>query len=70
MPANDLITAWTLEKTKSRAVASAWLNEQVAKYPGNRIVKWCEQVFENRPVDITAGTNAEVRIIQRLIQIQ
>ena len=70
LPANDLITAWTLEKTKSRAVASAWLNEQVAKYPGNRIVKWCEQVFENRPVDITAGTNAEVRIIQRLIQIQ
>jgi len=69
LPANDLVTAWAIEKLSGKQKATAWLNLQVKQYADNQIVMWCKQTFEHRAA--TSITNdAEVRVLQRLMQLR
>lgn len=70
LPANDLITALGLEKTKSQQEAINWLNARVLKYPSNKIIKWCRQVFATGTFDMTNINNSEARIIKSLSLIR
>ncbi len=70
LPANELITAWAMEKLTSRAEATEWLQQEVKKYPSNQIIEWCLQIFENGQSGITVKNNLGVRLIEELEKIK
>lgn len=70
LPANNLVTAWTLTKLKSKAAASAWLNEQVKQYPDDPILQWCKQVFENKQPTGSSINDPGVRLLNRLMSLK
>ena len=70
LPANEILTAWAMEKLASKAEASEWLQQEVKKYPDNKIIKWCWQIFENGHSDIDVANNSGVRLITELEKIK
>ena len=70
LPANDLVTAWAMEKLENRTAASNWLNKQVNKYPGNKIILWCRQAFENPSQAIMHVENPAVTLVQQVSNLQ
>jgi hypothetical protein len=68
LPANHLVTAWAMEKLDGREAAIKWLNAQVEQYPGSKIIQWCKQVFEHKDTANADTSDAEVRIIERLLK--
>ncbi|KAA9036286.1 DUF5107 domain-containing protein [Ginsengibacter hankyongi] len=69
-PANELVTAWALEKIQSTTKAAEWLQEEVKKYPGNKIIQWCLQVFNDEKAGTADNTDSGTRLIERLINLQ
>ena len=70
LPANDLITAWAVEKLKSKAEADKWMNEQALQYDNDKMVKWSQSVFDGNTVEGRDTDNAEVRMLQYLIRLK
>ncbi len=70
LPANHLVTAWAMEKLNGKPEAMKWLNAEVKQYPDNKILEWCKQVFENQHPAKADTTDAEVRILIRLMQLK
>ena len=68
--ANKLVTAWALEKLKSKTTADEWLQEEVTKYPGNKIIQWCRQVFNGEKAGIPDTTDSGTRLIESLTNLQ
>ena len=70
--ANDLVTAWAMEKVDQKDKARQWLQERIKKYPDNKILIWSRAVFENEPVkDFPIGDrNASMRILEEVRQIK
>jgi tetratricopeptide (TPR) repeat protein len=68
LPANQLISAWAIEKTSSAKEAEKWLQNQASLYPTNKIVQWCLQVYTKKQSDILTADekDGEVRIIEKL----
>jgi tetratricopeptide (TPR) repeat protein len=69
LPANDLVTAWALDKLNRKDEAATWLNKQIAKYPANEILIWCENTFQNKQYENHDSDNPEVRILEALIKL-
>ena len=66
-PANDLVTAWAMEKLDGRPKAEEWLNGQAKLYPDNKIIQWCKHTFEDKqPVKIDINDSG-VRLVERLM---
>jgi tetratricopeptide (TPR) repeat protein len=70
IPANDLVTAWAMAKVENRTAAINWLNKQVNKYPGNKIILWCLQAFENPSEEIIHVENPGVTLVQQVSNLQ
>ena len=70
LPANEILTGWAMEKLATKAEASEWLQQEVKKYPDNKIIKWCWQIFENGHSDIDVANNSGVRLITELEKIK
>jgi len=66
LPANEILTAWAMEKIATKAEASEWLQQEVKKYPANKIIEWCWQIFENGHSDIPVANNSEANLIKEL----
>jgi hypothetical protein len=68
LPANQLISAWAIEKTSSTQKAEEWLQNQAKSYPENKIVQWCLLVYTKKQSDILTADekDGEVRIIEKL----
>lgn len=68
LPANNLVTAWAIEKTSSKNNAEEWLNKQATLYSSNKVIQWALNTFtKQQPVVLTEDEkDAEVRIIEQL----
>ena len=68
LPANQLVSAWAIEKTASVEKATAWLQQQAALYPANKIIQWSLQAYTKQgTATLTADEkNGEVRILEQL----
>ena len=68
LPANQLVSAWAIERTTDAKKAAEWLQNQAALYPSNKIVQWCLQVYTKKQFDhlTTDEKDAEVRILEQL----
>lgn len=68
LPANQLVSAWAIEKTSSAQKAQEWLQNQAKLYPDNKIVQWSLLVYTNKQSDILTADekDGEVRIIEKL----
>ncbi|KAF2335023.1 DUF5107 domain-containing protein [Flavobacterium daemonense] len=68
LPANDLVSAWAIEKTSSSQEAEKWLQNQATLYPANKIVQWTLLVYTKKPSNILSEDekDGEVRIIEKL----
>ncbi|MCV9929922.1 DUF5107 domain-containing protein [Flavobacterium sp. LS1R49] len=68
LPANQLVSAWAIEKTSSAKKAEEWLRNQANLYPTNKIVQWCLQVYTKKQGNnLTEDEkDGEVRIIEKL----
>lgn len=68
LPANQLVSAWAIEKTATAKKAEEWLQAQAAIYPSNKIVQWCWQVYSKKQIKgLTPDEkDGEVRIIEQL----
>jgi len=68
-PSNTLVTAWALEKAFGHARALQWLDEQVARYPGNKLLMWSRAKFLGQPYELTVtDKEANTRILERWIE--
>lgn len=68
LPANQLVSAWAIEKTSSAEKATAWLKNQASLYPSNKIIQWTLQVYtKKQSIPLTEDEkDGEVRIIEKL----
>jgi hypothetical protein len=67
LPANQLISAWTIEHTQSKDKAMEWLQAQAKTYSDNKVIQWSLQVFNKKPVNLAdEEKDGEVRIIEQL----
>ncbi|MBF7090247.1 DUF5107 domain-containing protein [Flavobacterium sp. ALJ2] len=68
LPANQLVSAWAIEKTSSAKKAEEWLQNQASLYPANKIVQWCLLVYtKKQTTNLTEDEkDGEVRIIEKL----
>lgn len=68
LPANQLISAWAVEKTSSSKKAEEWIRNQAKLYPENKIVQWSLQMYTQKQSDILTADekDGEVRIIEKL----
>ena len=67
--ANEIVTAWAIEKLNSKSEAEEWLNEQAKQYAGNKIILWCQHVFENHTTEMIDVNNSGVRLVRQVIQV-
>ena len=70
LPANDLVTAWAIEKLSGKKEAIIWLDTQAMRYPDNKIISWCKDAFKNQHPATTNGNNAEIQILKQLVQVK
>ena len=70
LPANHLVSAWAMEKLNGKTDTVEWLNAEVKKYPDNKIVEWCKQVFENEQKGNIDPDDSGVRLLERLMQLK
>ena len=70
--ANDLVTAWAMEKVNGKEKARQWLQERMNKYPDSKILLWVKAMFENKPGNETlkGEQNATVRILEELQRME
>jgi predicted Zn-dependent protease len=70
LPANQLVSAWAIEKTATASKAQQWLQEQANAYPNHKIVQWCLAVYTKKlsPNLTEDEKDGEVRIIEALQQ--
>tara|TARA_R110000868_G_scaffold156599_1_gene383543 strand:- start:23273 stop:26368 length:3096 start_codon:yes stop_codon:yes gene_type:complete len=68
LPANQLISAWAIEKTADVAKAEEWLKNQAATYPLNKIIQWTLGVYTKKQSNSLTEDekDGEVRIIEKL----
>ena len=68
LPANQLVSAWAIEKTSTPKKAEEWLQAQANIYPSNKIIQWCLQSYtKKQSVSLTEDEkDGEVRIIEKL----
>lgn len=72
LPANNLISAWALEKMNKKDEAVQLLDQWQQKEPNNKIFIWCKDVFENPQSEMNDDVmkNESVRIIAALLKLQ
>lgn len=63
---NHLVTAWAMEKLDGKEEARQWLKSQTKKYPENKIIEWCNLVFENKATGDIDTSNSGIRILEQL----
>lgn len=68
LPANQLVSAWAIEKTSTSKKAEEWLKTQTSLYPTNKIIQWCWQVYTQKHSNSLTEDekDGEVRIIEKL----
>lgn len=63
---NQLVTAWAMEKLDGKKKASQSLKAQIKKYPENKIIRWCNLVFENKSTSGIDISSSGIRILEKL----
>ncbi|MNY57016.1 hypothetical protein D3C86_1931570 [compost metagenome] len=68
LPANNLVSAWAIEKTSSAQEAEKWIKNQANLYPTNKIVQWTLLSYTKKQSNILSEDekDGEVRIIEKL----
>jgi predicted Zn-dependent protease len=66
LSANHLVTAWAIEKLDGNTAAINWLNAEIQKYPEDKVIKWCKEVYENKIFKESDVSDAGIRILERL----
>jgi tetratricopeptide (TPR) repeat protein len=68
LPANNLVSAWAIEKTSSPQEAEKWIKNQANLYPANKIVQWTLLSYTKKQSNILSEDekDGEVRIIEKL----
>lgn len=68
LPANQLVSAWAIEKTTSAQKAEDWLQHQAKLYPDNKIIQWGLEVYTKKQSGLLTEDekDGEVRIIEKL----
>lgn len=69
--ANQLVTAWAMERRDQKKEAIQWLDQLIQKYPGNKILLWCKAMFLDQPEDILPADekNATIRVLEQLSEL-
>jgi predicted Zn-dependent protease len=68
LPANQLVSAWAIEKKFTVKKAEEWLKKQAALYPKNKIMQWSWLVYSKQKTDSLTEDekDGEVRILKEL----
>jgi tetratricopeptide (TPR) repeat protein len=68
LPANQLVSAWAIEKTSSSQKAAEWLKNQAGLYSSNKIIQWSLEMYTKKQSNILTEDekDGEVRIIEKL----
>lgn len=70
LPANHLVTAWALKEKKQAKEAVDWLDQQIKKFPENKILVWCKEVFNGNKSLLTNYNDATTRLLIQLIDTE
>jgi predicted Zn-dependent protease len=66
LPANHLVTAWAIEKLNGNTAAISWLNGEIQKYPDDKVIKWCREVYESKTFKESNVSDAGIRVLEKL----
>jgi len=67
LSANHLVSAWAIEKLNGYAAAINWLDAEIQKYPDDKVIKWCKEVYESKAFKESEASDANIRILKRLM---
>jgi hypothetical protein len=67
LSANHLVSAWANEKLDGNAAAISWLDAEIKKYPDDKVIKWCKEVYESKAFKDIDVSDASIRILERLM---
>lgn len=67
---NALVTAWAYKALGQADQADIWLDNQLKKFPGNKLLEWSKVKWKDEASKINAPEtrNANIRILEALIQ--
>jgi hypothetical protein len=67
---NALVTAWAYRELGQPEQADIWLDAQIKKFPGNKLLEWSKVKWKDEASKISApdARNANIRILEALIQ--
>lgn len=70
--ANDLVSAYALQKTKGKEEGEKFLQQQVDKNPNSNIAKWTLNVYQEKHFELPENTrtNVDYRVLQQLLTMQ
>ncbi|UOE51864.1 DUF5107 domain-containing protein [Mucilaginibacter sp. SMC90] len=67
LPANHLVTAWAIEKINGNTAAANWLNAEIKKYPDDKVIEWCKEVYESKTFKESDVSDASIRVLEKLM---
>jgi len=67
LSANHLVTAWAIEKLNGQTAAMNWLDAEIQKYPDDKVIRWCKEVYESKAFKESEASDANIRILERLM---
>ena len=67
---NALVTAWAFKELGQAEQADVWLDSQIKKFPGNKLLEWSKIKWEDEASKINAPDtkNANIRILEALMR--
>jgi hypothetical protein len=67
LPANHLVTAWAMKVKGQSQEAVDWLNQQIKKYPENKILPWTRDMYVDKKSTNTHESDPTTRLVIKLM---
>jgi tetratricopeptide (TPR) repeat protein len=68
--ANHLVSAWAMKQKNQTKEAVDWLDQQIKKFPENKVLLWSGETFNNGQSALTDYNDPTTRIIVQLLELQ
>ena len=65
-PANHLVSAWAIRETSNADKANEWLEGEIKKLPGNKILLWVKEMFHGNQPALIDNNDASMRLLHQV----
>ena len=59
-----------MKKRGQSKEALIWLDNQIKKFPANKMIRWTKEIVENNKSELTNTNDATTRILVQLMEVK